>query len=328
MEIASADPQLGAVFYTLNQQQTDHPVFERQTQTCLQCHDSSTTTGGVPGFIMRSVLPDRHGYVISSLGDGPTTDRTPVEDRWGGWYVTGTSGDQGHLGNVFSPNLAGEVSDARRALARLDRASGVNVTDLSKRFDTRPYLRPTSDIVGLLVLAHQTYVHNLITIANFETRKALYDEQALLQSRGTTEKPGEHLDATMMRVQGAAERLVKAMLFAREATFSSPIAGDAAFAKEFASRGPRDHEGRSLRDLDLKTRLFKYPLSYLIYSEDFDALQPVVKDYVYRRLNSILTSADTSADFADLSAEDRTAILQILRETKPEFAARTATSAH
>jgi hypothetical protein len=132
----------------------------------------------------------------------------------------------------------------------------------------------------------------------------------------------------MMRVQGAAERLVKAMLFAREATFSSPIAGDAAFAKEFVSRGPRDHEGRSLRDLDLKTRLFKYPLSYLIYSEDFDALQPVVKDYVYRRLNSILTGADTSPDFAGLSAEDRTAILQILRDTKPEFAARTTTAAH
>ncbi len=318
MEIAAADPALGAVFYTLNQQATEHPVFERQTQTCLQCHDSSSTTGGVPGFILRSVLADRHGYVISSLSDGPTTDRTPIAERWGGWYVTGTNGDQGHLGNLFAPALFSEVTNARTYLAKMDRSSSVNVTDLGKRFDTTPYLGQTSDIVALLVLAHQSYVHNLITIANFETRKALYDERLLLESRGTPAE--EHLDTTMMRVHGAADRLVRAMLFAKEAPLTAPVEGTSGFAAEFASRGPRDHQGRSLRDLDLKTRLFKYPLSYLIYSDDFDALPEPVKAYVYRRLAAILTGKDPQAD-VELSAADRLVILEILRDTKPDFAA-------
>ncbi|MGE5245722.1 MAG: hypothetical protein ACM3SQ_15980 [Betaproteobacteria bacterium] len=322
MEIASADPKLGAVFYTLNQQQTDHPVFERQGQTCLQCHDSSSTTGGVPGFILRSVLVDRQGYVISPLSDGPTTDRTPIDERWGGWYVTGTNGDQGHLGNLFAPMLASEVTNAHTLLAKLDRSANANVTDLGKRFDVHPYLAPTSDIVALLVLAHQAYVHNLITIASFETRKALYDEKLLLASRGAPEG-SPHLDVTMMRVQGAGERLVRAMLFSKEAPLASPVKGTSGFAAEFVSHGPKDSQGRSLRDLDLNTRVFKYPLSYLIYSEDFDALPPLVKEYVYRRLNVVLSGADTSGDF-DLSAADRQAILAILRDTKPDFTAFTA----
>jgi hypothetical protein len=324
MEIAAVDPALGGVFYTLNQQQTDRPVFERQTQTCLQCHDSSSTTGGVPGFILRSVFPDRYGYVISAIGQAATTDRTPLEQRWGGWYVTGTSG--GHMGNMFSPMLAHEVTDARAALAKVDPGANANVTDLSKRFDTRPYLAGTSDAVALMVLAHQAYIHNLITITGYETRKALYDERAVFESRGGG---GEgHLDATLTRIRGAADRLVRAMLFAHQTHLDAPVKGTSGFAADFERRGPRDHQGRSLRDLDLSTRLFKYPLSYLIYSRDFDAMPEIAREYVYGRLRSILTGVDTSQDFAELSAADRQAILEILHDTKPDFAASMTRAAH
>src|SRR5439155_19144427 len=94
------------------------------------------------------------------------------------------------------------------------------------------------------------------------------------------------------------------------------------FVAEFAARGPKDSQGRSLRDFDLKTRLFKYPCSYLIYSASFDQLPDVVRDYLHRRLFDILSGKDTSKDFAHLSAGDRKAILEILPDTKaglPEY---------
>jgi hypothetical protein len=316
MEFASVDPKLGGVFYTLDQERRDHPVFRRETGMCLQCHDSSSATGGVPGFIMRSVVPDRYGYALDVRR--LTTDQTPIEDRWGGWYVTGSSGSQRHMGNVIAPVLTHEVGNARSYLARFDPHSSAEVTTLDGRVDTDPYLTPHSDIVALMVLAHQTSVHNLMTFASYEGRRALYDEALQLKASGGAE--GTRLETTNVRIRTAAEQLVKAMLFAKEAPLTGKIAGTSGFAKAFTARGPRDSRGRSLRDLDLERRVFRYPLSFLIYSDAFDALPPVIKDQVYRRFRQVLSGEDTSPTFAHLSAEDRQAIREILEETKPEFA--------
>ena len=114
-------------------------------------------------------------------------------------------------------------------------------------------------------------------------------------------------------------RLLRAMLFVKAAPLAVPVKGTSAFASEFANAGPRDKNGRSLRDLDLERRVFKYPLSYLIYSESFDALPAIVKDRVYQRLREVLTGADTNPEFAHLSSADRTAILEILKDTKAGF---------
>jgi hypothetical protein len=86
----------------------------------------------------------------------------------------------------------------------------------------------------------------------------------------------------------------------------------------------RDSQGRSLRDFDLTRRLFRYPLSYVIHSPAFAALPSDVKGLLYKRLNEVLTGADTSEDFAHLVAADRAAILEILRETMPDFEAAAA----
>src|SRR5262245_63451003 len=56
------------------------------------------------------------------------------------------------------------------------------------------------------------------------------------------------------------------LLFAGETTIASPVVSGSAFAKSFASAGPRDRKGRSLRELDLRTRVFRYRCSYMIYS--------------------------------------------------------------
>jgi hypothetical protein len=313
LEVASVDPKLGAVFYSLAQEPSAKPQFAREGSTCLVCHDSSSITGGVPGLIMRSVLPDRYGYSMSTLRDGPTTDQMPLDLRWGGWYVTGTHGEQSHMGNLMAPVLAHEAGNPRTYMTRVGVTRAQNVTDLGSRFDTEPYLSPYSDIAGLMVFAHQTHVHNLITIAHYEARKALYEEELAGRSGAA------HSERTLERVRATAEPLVRAMLFVKEAPLAAPLEGTSGFAEEFAALGPRDARGRSLRELDLERRLFKYPLSYLVYSESFDALPAVVKGYVYRRFREVLAGHD--ATMTHLSTADRQAVLEILQATKPDFAA-------
>ena len=95
--------------------------------------------------------------------------------------------------------------------------------------------------------------------------------------------------------------------------------GTSGFAEEFAAKGPRDGKGRSLREFDLKTRIFKYPCSYLIYSEDFDALPAPAKTYVYHRLLEVLSGRDQSGDFERLTKADRQAVLEILLATKTDL---------
>ncbi|MEW6323257.1 MAG: hypothetical protein AB1635_19480 [Acidobacteriota bacterium] len=318
MELAAMDAKLGAVFYTLAQDARERPAFRRETSTCLLCHDSSSTTGGVPGLVVRSILPDRYGYTITAPKGGVTTDQTPIEDRWGGWYVTGRMPGQRHFGNLMAPMLAHEVGNVKNYLATLDLTAGANVTSLDGRFDAEPYLSPHSDVVALLLLTHQSFVHNVMTGANYETRRAMYDDEGLRRSTGR--QTDGLLEATTMRVNGAADRLLRAMLFSREAPLAGRVSGTTPFAARFSARGPFDRRGRSLRQLDLETRLFRYPLSYLIYSEQFDRLPAELKTAFYRRLGEVLTGRDQSKDFAHLSADDRQAILEILRDTKPEAA--------
>src|SRR5262249_33289023 len=114
---------------------------------------------------------------------------------------------------------------------------------------------------------------------------------------------------------------VNYMLFAKEAPLKEPIEGVSTFTKSFPQKGPRDHQGRSLRDFDLQTRLFKYPLSYVIYNPSFDALPDALRDAIYSRLYEILSGNDKSPDYAYLSAADRRAILDIVRDTKSNLPA-------
>ncbi len=304
LEISAHDPGLGPVFYMLDSREGSGPQLRRQTGLCLQCHDSySLTGGGVPRHILGSGLIDENGQLVSHEAWEVTTDETPIRRRWGGWYVTGTHGDQVHMGNLI-------VRDP----AQIDLAAGGNVTDLSGLLDTSPYLGSHSDIVALLVAEHQVHVHNLTTLLNYRTVTAIHaDEQAGL-------RPGEWSERTTGIVEGIGESLVRAMLFVDAPRFDDPIEGTSGFAADFARGGPTDARGRSLRDLDLDTRLFRYPLSYLIHSDAFDALPDPARAYVYRRIRQVLTGGDRRPGFAHLSEGDREAILSILEDTKPEFA--------
>ena len=199
----------------------------------------------------------------------------------------------------------------------MDWSKGANITTLKDQIDTTRYLTPHSDIVALIALTHQTRIHNLITRANYETLHALQDEENI---NGGQPRPGEPYSAiTMKRIRDAVEPMVRGMFFVHEAPLTNPVKGVSGFASDFEKSGVRDSKGRSLKDLDLNRRFLRYPFSYLIYSSAFDALPVPAKEQFYERAKAILSGADIS-DFGHLSAEDRTAISEILLETKPDFA--------
>jgi hypothetical protein len=304
IEVVSFDPRQGAIFYLLDEKQAEHPVFQRAELDCTQCHVAAATRN-IPGVFIRSVFTNPSGTQASEAASFITGQESPLGERWGGWYVTGKHGSQTHMGNVT-------VEDKEHP-EQINRAAGANITDLSKKIETAAYLAAQSDIVAHLVLAHQTQMHDLITLTNYKTRLALY-------AAGVEPQAANKLsEEARQQFQGPAEELLRYLLFVNEAPLTDGISGNAGFAAEFAARGPRDPLGRSLRDFDLHTRIFKYPCSYLIYSESFDALPEPAKSYIYGRLLQILTGRDHSSDFAKLTAESRRAILEILLATKPNL---------
>jgi hypothetical protein len=256
------------------------------------------------GLLMRSVYSDANGFPDYGAGTFDTTDQSPAAERWGGWYMDGKIG---------RPSMANGICADASHPGKLD---GTGPTDLARRFDISPYLTPHSDALALTVLAHQTNLHNLMTHAAIDIATALRDEAAVKRAMGDTSP--QHTESTLSRIKSVCDPLVEAMLFCGAADLG-PIQGSSGFAREFASPGPRDRRGRSLRDFDLKHGLFRYPCSYLIYSAQFDALAEPAKDYIYRTLWKVLTGRDDSKQFAHLSDADRDAIYDILFDTKKDL---------
>ena len=321
VELVSFDPMQGAIFYLLDDVETDKPRFQRAELDCTQCHIAAGTRG-VPGVLLRSVYPSQTGNLTPRTPQYITDQKSPLKQRWGGWYVTGA------LAPATMANAAA-VSQPGDNNALADKPLPM-LGPVATPFDASAYLAPTSDQVALLVLAHQTQMHNLITLANYQTRIALY---ALAGDAGAGRAVSLNaLPAdTQEKIRRPAEQLIRYLLFSGE----TPLGGldrrkaiaSSAFARDFAAEGARDSRGRSLRDFDLHDRIFRYPCSYLIYSSAFDAISEPAREYVYHRLLQILTGQDQGADFAGLSAPDRQAILSILLETKPGLPAEWQTYA-
>ncbi|HYV61853.1 MAG TPA: hypothetical protein VE958_04220, partial [Bryobacteraceae bacterium] len=295
LELAALDPRQGVVFYSFDGS-ANPPRFDRR-DACLQCHHSPGTLG-IPGLLTASSYTDASGMPAFRGAQRITDHRTRFEDRWGGWYVTGTHADMRHIGNAVGHDPAHPEL--------LDMRDTQNVTSLAKRFDVHGYLSGLSDIVALMTLEHQTRMTNLMIRTGWEARMAAAGEGDRMQ-----------IQALQVQLDTDLEALVTYMLFADEAPLFGPVTGVSTFTKTFPERGPRDRQGRSLRDFDLDRRLFRYPLSYMVYSETFDALPEQVRERVYRRLYDVLTGTDQSEKFKRLSPADRRAVLEILRETKP-----------
>jgi hypothetical protein len=276
IEIVAQDANMGSVFYVVHQTNVAQPNFGRDQQ-CLRCHLSWDTLG-VPGLSVLTTFPRKSE---NDYANGGVVDHyRPIEERWGGWYVTGKKVPARHMGNfpLIMPKPIATPPPAKVSLAG--------------QFDLSGYLTPYSDIVALMVLDHQAHFSNLVTRATWETRLS---EQ--------------------MRIAEAADALADYMLFVEEAKITGGIEGSSGFAEKFVAAGPKDPKGRSLYELDLKTRLQKYPLSYMIYSPAFRALPAAPKNLVMGRIERVLSGEITGEKYAHLTPEIRAAIREILQST-------------
>ena len=288
LEFIGQDPRQGGIFYTLKQTAGGIPQFERNDAACVSCHVSEATRN-VPGPFVGSVYPAPNG--TTQYGPAYMTDhRSPFDIRYGGWYVTGSHRAARHMGNAIAVNPAD--------LAAMITPESVHVRSLAGRFDPAGYLSLDSDLVALIVLEHQAYLANLITNVGWAARL------------------GKDAPITL---EAAASELVDYLLFIDEQPLPGPIAGTTTFADRFAKIGPFDRHGRSLRELDLQTRLLRYPCSYMIYSEAFDALPDAAKAATYGRMWEILSGRDADPRYARLTPADRRAIVEILRDTKKDW---------
>jgi hypothetical protein len=257
------------------------------------CH--SPGNKGAPALVVASVIPNAEGTPAYTGSFISTIDhRAPFEKRWGGWYVTGTHGSQQHLGNAFAPDPEQPFD--------LQQTGSQNLTSLADKLDVSKYLTGSSDIVALMTLEHQVGAVNRINALSFQYRRA--------------DRTGGVNDAEWKRFDADIDELAGYFLFVDEAPLREPVKGTSTFAATFAARGPRDRNGRSLRDFDLQTHLFRHRLSYLIYSDLFDGMPTAIRERVYRRLYDILTGKDTSEKYGPFSEADRKAVLEILLDTK------------
>ena len=317
MEFTVIDANAGVVFFGMDNQQAAAPRMERDGGRCLTCHDTySMMGGGVPRVLAMSspVLDPADTRTFTSASD--VDDRTPLAQRWGGWYVTGQSGRQGHFGNQTLRD--DKSSEYLRAKPHHD------VKSLAGYFDTDAYLTDQSDIVALMVLEHQAFVHNLITRASYKIRSVMTREGAVNTVLPHTWAEVNPRDQAQIRAM--IEPLVRALFFADAAPFGDRIGGGA-YTARFSALGPQDRQGRSLRQLDLERRLLRYPLSYLIYSEHFDALPDCALDYIGLRIGEVLDGSDRTGIAENISAADRAAIRQILEDTRPRVARYLRTAA-
>jgi len=283
IEVAADDPRQGVVFYTVDQTSAT-PAITRQTG-CLACHVSASTLQ-IPGLITRSNTVGEDGTIVPSAAHD-VDQQTPHPDRWGGWFVTQDAASvpyaqRAHAGNITT-SARGETSNQ------------VLVDWMNSEPERRGYLSPLSDIVALLVFDHQAHAINLLTRLNWESR---------VSGNG---------------VGRLVNELADYLLFVGEMPPSVALFPRPGFAEQLASKVPKDRQGRSLGELDLNRRLFRYPCSYIIYTQAFDALPADVRNAVYHRMADILSGADSSRKYAALSAADRRDVLEILRDTKPEF---------
>jgi hypothetical protein len=303
IEVAAEDPVQGVIFYTLHQESADKTQFKRDDE-CLVCHESLNSVG-VPGMLVRSVMTAPDGNLLPWLGNTVTDHRTPMAQRWGGWYVTGNSGSIRHLGNIMVTDTANPESAVT--------GQRLNLESLKGKFDTDAYVSPYSDIVALMVFEHQMHMTNLLTRVGWEVRFALYHDQ---QKNNADDQDATNQPELAALLRDHAKELVDYMLFVDEAPLGDKIRGTSGYSEKFSGEGPFDSKGRSLRQFDLDHRLMRYPCSYMIYSAAFDALPEEAKDAIYNRMWQVLSGKEKDKKYARLSRPDRQAIADILRETK------------
>jgi hypothetical protein len=237
------------------------------------------------------------GQPLTQVKPLTSDHRSPFAERWGGWFITGGTGRTLHMGNTLSAD--GSSPRPTRPPQQLQSLEG--------KFDPDGYPSRYSDVAALMTFNHQVRMINLMTRVGYETRIALEHLHTDTQSAAAANR----------LIAADASELVDYLLFVDESPLPEKFESTSGFQQQFERYGPRDRRGRSLKQLDLETRLFRYPCSYMIYSPAFDGLPQATRDAIYARMWAVLSGTDHDRKYARLTPQLRAAIVDILLDTKP-----------
>ena len=283
IEIASIDPALGGVYYIFNIPRGPTPIRIERSERCFNCH-AEFEIGRVPGLLLKSVIPGPGGGSLESFRNDQTGHSIPFKDRFGGWHLTGKHGIEQHLGNII-----GELSPA--GLKKYANPPG-------RQFRWQTYPVATSDVLAHLLHEHQVGFVNRAVKAIYDTRGALAKGDA---------------KAVIAKHAGI---LTRYLLFADEVRLpEGGIGGDSTLKAHFLKRAHKTAQGVSLREFDLRTRLFKYRCSYMIHSFAFNGLPEVLKMRIIARLRAALNPGEQDSLSSHLHATEKKAIGHILSAT-------------
>ena len=304
VEIAAIDPVLGPVFYSFDPHAVQEGIRFQRDAECLRCH-GGTFVREIPGLLARSVFTDTAGQPVLSLGSELVDATTPIEKRWGGWYVTALRAGPRHRGNVI---LSTEHEPVPQELA-----VRANLKSLDKLVDTEPYLTSSSDITALLVFEHQVSVQNVLTKANHECLRMMAYQKGLQKELKETVTEEPTYESVRHVFSNAAQEVMDALLSKNEAALPEKgIEGAGGFATAFQAGAKEAVGSHSLKQLDLHQRLFKYRCSYLIQSTSFDRLQPILRRRVLQRLGHVLSDPAPEPRYAYLEPAEREGIRQVV----------------
>ena len=259
IEVISIDPEHGAVFYIFKVPSKKQPLTITPTKRCMNCH-ADRELSGIPGLIIKSVLPGVNGGSLDSYRTGQPGHDVPYKDRFGGWYITDLLDPADHS-NVLGFYKNGTIEKK-------------NVLALQKK-STHLFPNSNSEVLTHLIFDHQAGFVNRAIKSNYLLR--------------LTQLP-DNLDEHQLNFKKSISDLVKYSLFDKEPNLSLKINQNSHFKTDFLITPHKLKTGESLRELDLKTRLFKYRCSFMLFSDFFKNNPPEIKKVVYKEIKQNLLS--------------------------------------
>lgn len=288
VEIIAADPEMGPIFYVFDRLRPGGPVpnVTRSTK-CMNCH-AGNATRRLPGLIAESLLVSQAGSSLETYRRDVQGHQIPLENRFGGWHLTGEHNLTDNKANVMGLTRNGRIEKTPVPPGQFSNL------DL--------HLLPTSDILPHLVHEHQMGFENRLVYAIYTMRQLKAENKGLMSSEGKAE------------IEERAQELARYIVFADEAKFPAKgIVGDPKYAEDFLRDRKMTKAGLSLKDFDMKTRIFKHRCSFMLYTDTWEHAPKEIKDRVYYRMAEALRDAQPS--MPHLAAEERRVIREILKET-------------
>ena len=288
VEIVSLDPDLGGIFYIFDRVRDGRTPRIERTDECMTCH-APHYMQEIPGLIIESVVPGITGGGETAFRRDQSGHSIPFELRFGGWHLTGSGAFPQHWANIMMEYTPSGRRERLLAVGEL--------------FDINRYPARTSDILPHLLHEHQVgFVNRMV--------EAIYQTRASLHAGATSD------EERLAQLEKTARPLVRYLLFADEVPLpAGGVEGDETFKNAFLASRKAAANGASLKDFDLRTRMFRHRCSYMIYSPAFKGLPWPLKERVYRLLESLLGEENGDSGFAYLPVAERRAIRTILQET-------------